>query len=345
MSKNETINNLSPGLIFLYGSGRSGTTWLEERIASALGAEVVFEPLNTSVSRNVSKYAYRYLNVDDNETELEILFQMLISGKIWNLWTRYRILQGRLIPNKFTFLIFAEFKAWLKHFPDVLVKLYRYSVIVPSEKKIIKLIRANLLFIWLMNKFPNALHLYMVRHPVSVIESRMRLDLLAKNAGILTGLDDWSALKMLKKYQNNSNLPYAIKNPLEQIDFSEELYEIDYQCILWCVENKLALDACLSNNIIVIYYEHLLNSDSKAWDNLAKLIGVEKYKLTNKMSVPSQQASGNFEINISGNHIKSMDKLLKIAGDDCLEILEYYLNLFNIKTYVTNKLYPLETGL
>lgn len=335
--------DVKPKLIFLYGSGRSGTTWLEERIVNSLNAEVIFEPLNSSVGYISNKYAYSYLGKDDLSEELTEFFKQLISGKLKSIWTKYRILPSRLIPNKHTFLISAEFKTWLKRFPTAWRNIRFKAFTGHQEVKLIKMIRGNLLFPWVINKFPEALHLFIIRHPAAVIESRMRLDLQVQKSGIITGSDDWSSYILLQKYINNSDLPEMIQKGIYQVNPLETLSEFECHCVLWCVENKLALEQFLSEDLFILYYEHLLRPDHPVWCKLAKMIGSDKASLTCDMNIPSQQSSGDFGKN-SGLKQRAVrvEKLIDIAGERCIEILQYYLDLFEIKQYISNQPNPTE---
>lgn len=328
-----------PQPIFLYGSGRSGTTWLVERIAEAVNADVIFEPLHPEVGSTAKDYAYRYLAPGAAAEPLLAYFRSLLSGEFQSLWTRYRILRSRLIPSLSTFTVKAEFKVWLMRLSVILTKLRRYYPNRRLPKKLIKLIRANMLLPWLVKALPDARHIVIVRHPASVIESRMRLDRQAQEAGIITGADDWSALKLIWKYLENDNLPENIIAIIAELPPLETLSEFEKQCILWCLENKLVLGG-RQQPAHIIYYEQLLESNSSAWQSLAAELGVEVSRLTHNMYRPSQQASQNNKTENSNWHISGFENLAKFAGVDCLSRLQFYLDVFMIKDYVANQLAP-----
>lgn len=334
-----SFNSHDPRYIFLYGSGRSGTTWLEERISSALSAEVIFEPLNPEAGLLAKEYAYCYLSEDEVARELIEFLDALLTGNSATLWTRYRILPARLLPNCSTFLVKAEFKAWVKRFLETIKRISQYYPSRRYENKVIKFIRANLLFPWLIENFPSVVHIFIVRHPASVVESRMRLDKQAQQAGIIQGANDWSALKHIKHYENCSKLPIDIEKVLHDLHPIGQLSEYECQCVLWCVENKLILEET-SKQPIVFFYEDLIVEDSPAWEKLASAIGVDKKALTGTMDLASQQASLGFSSDDENWKALSLERLLMLVGDDCLERLQDFLDLFMISQYSASTLSP-----
>ena len=52
------------------GFGRSGTTWVQDSLASANSLRTVFEPLNTKTVPEAGPYANKFLLEDDDEPEL-----------------------------------------------------------------------------------------------------------------------------------------------------------------------------------------------------------------------------------------------------------------------------------
>lgn len=328
-------------VIFLYGSGRSGTTWVEERIATALNAEVVFEPLHPSVHTVAATYAYRYLDSAQPVPELKAFFDALIDGRVATLWTRYRILLDRLIPNRATWTNKAEFKTWVKRFPESLANLQRYAAIRDQPAKVIKLIRANWLMPWLIAQFPNAKHLFLVRHPAAVIESRIRLESQARQAGIVTGVGDWGAASLLKHYRQGPCWPSGLEHRLQSLQAPERMSEFDCHCLLWCLENFLVLGLTSKRNHFLLFYEHLLQPAHTVWDMLSAELKVDKELLLRQMDKPSQQASAKSGFMASAPNVSTdFANLIKQAGEGSLGTLQYYLDHFDITQYSTKQLMP-----
>ncbi|WP_321413131.1 sulfotransferase [uncultured Desulfobacter sp.] len=338
MGKNTNVNNLSSAPVFLYGSGRSGTTWLEERIAGALHAEVIFEPLQERLHAIANTYGFRYLAACENHPELQAYFQKLIMGDLKYFWTRYRILPNRLVPTVQTFSNTGPFKAWLKRFPEAFSLMTKYRSTLNRPRKIIKLIRANLMIGWMIKAFPVSLHIAIVRHPAAVIESRMRLDRVAQSVGGLKGANDWNAENLLNKYLQHP-LPKDLKKSIRDVGPMEDLNLYERHCVLWCIENKLLFD----NKSIVsqlICYEDLIDKNNQAWSNLADTINVVESKLKQGMEKPSQQSSKLNNLHQYRPSHSPIEKLKFIQGASCIHRLQDYLDLFCIKYYRADSLLP-----
>lgn len=326
---NDTITNPDP--VILYGSGRSGTTWLEERIAGAILADVIFEPLHPEVNPVANKYAYRFIKPGDNAADLLHYIKQLLAGEVDSLWTRYRVLPSRLIPKYKTFTVKAELKSWLKRYLD----LYRnYRIYRPNKaksRKVIKLIRGNLLLPWLLSEMSDAVHIAIVRHPISVIESRMRLDLLAGNIGLIQGSNDWNAQRLINMYLQHG-LPEELAAICSALPDLDTLSELEQHCVLWCIENKLLLSTA-HPSLIIAKYEQLLVADSDAWKTIANKLAVDYKQLVENIKDPSQQTAKTGTTNSGASVAGSATKLKKLAGNDCCSIIQLYLDTFSIDSY------------
>ena len=56
---------------FIAGSGRSGTTWIQDALAAANGLRPVFEPLHPYLSDIGGRYAHRAMSADEEHAELK----------------------------------------------------------------------------------------------------------------------------------------------------------------------------------------------------------------------------------------------------------------------------------
>jgi hypothetical protein len=124
--------------IMLAGSGRSGTTWLAEIIASQAPSRLMFEPFHPGKVRGYRRFEYfQYMRPDDYNTELAEYCRAVFSGEIRNRWI------DREVDH-----LFPRFR-------------------------VIKDIRANLLLRWMHDRFPEVPLLFIIRHPAAVVLSRM----------------------------------------------------------------------------------------------------------------------------------------------------------------------------
>jgi hypothetical protein len=127
--------------IMVAGTGRSGTTWLGEIIASQLRSRIMFEPFHC---RYVAEYAqfryFQYLRPGQDCPAMAEFCQAVFSGRIRNAWIDQQ--SRRLRP----------------------------------ESRVIKDVRANLLLGWIAQRFPEVPRLFIVRHPCAVVHSRLQLN-------------------------------------------------------------------------------------------------------------------------------------------------------------------------
>lgn len=126
--------------VFLAGSGRSGTTWLEEILNHDNAFRAMFEPFHARMVDIISNWNYRqYLRPENRGTKFLGPATTILSGAIHHPWIDQYNRQ---------------------HFP---------------KKRLIKDIRANLLLKWIKANFPEIPIIFLIRHPCAVVNSRMKL--------------------------------------------------------------------------------------------------------------------------------------------------------------------------
>src|SRR5580700_9130932 len=89
--------------IFVIGSGRSGTTWIGDSLASANGCCSLFEPMNAEKVREVPTWGNNnglpgpYLAPDEPAHCWRAYFENLLMGRSSNVWTRQ---DWRRVPDR-----------------------------------------------------------------------------------------------------------------------------------------------------------------------------------------------------------------------------------------------------
>ena len=123
--------------VFLAGTGRSGTTWLQNILNYDNTFRVMFEPFHSRRVNLVSDWNYRqYLREDNGDKQFLEPAQMILEGRIRNEWidrfNRKRIARRRLIKDIRSNL----FLHWIRrHFPEVrMILLLRHPCAVASSK-------------------------------------------------------------------------------------------------------------------------------------------------------------------------------------------------------------------
>jgi hypothetical protein len=126
--------------ILIAGTGRSGTTWLSDVIASQIPSRIMFEPFHSELVEEFAKFHYfHYAHPREDNHELYDFCHKILTGDIRNDWIDRQV--DHLNPH------------------------YR----------IIKDIRANLFLNWIANNFSKVPIIFIIRHPCAVVLSRMKM--------------------------------------------------------------------------------------------------------------------------------------------------------------------------
>lgn len=126
--------------VILAGTGRSGTTWVENIINARNDFRIMFEPFHNKYVDLVSNWNYRqYLRCNNREKTFLEPATAILSGHVRNQWI-----------DKFN----------KKYFP---------------RKRLIKDIRAQLILKWIKSNFPEIPIILLLRHPCAVANSKLKL--------------------------------------------------------------------------------------------------------------------------------------------------------------------------
>ena len=125
--------------VFLAGTGRSGTTWVEEIINWRHDYRVIFEPFYPARVPLCGVFPETtYLRADEPAPDHYRAARTVVSGRFRNSWT-----------DQFNHR-----------------RIYR--------KRLIKDVRANLFLHWLHRRFPALPIVFLVRHPCAVVVSQQK---------------------------------------------------------------------------------------------------------------------------------------------------------------------------
>jgi len=126
--------------VFLAGTGRSGTTWVEEIINGRNDFRIMFEPFHSKKVDILRDWNYiQYLRDDDRRDQFLIPASRILNGYIKNDWI-----------DKENHKIF-------------------------SRKRLIKDIRTQLILHWIKHNFPEIPIVMLLRHPCAVANSKLKL--------------------------------------------------------------------------------------------------------------------------------------------------------------------------
>lgn len=127
-------------VVFVAGTGRSGTTWLADLVNADNGGRMIFEPFAPEVGAFGMRVPPQYIRPDDDDPQLVADVRAVLLGKVApTRWT-----------GKSNNRLFAR-------------------------RRIIKDVQSNLRLAWLRRQFPPFPIILILRHPCAVAGSRHRL--------------------------------------------------------------------------------------------------------------------------------------------------------------------------
>jgi hypothetical protein len=129
--------------ILIFGSIRSGSTWLAEVLSSIDGHLQVFEPLHPDYVPDIKKMINNrnpYIPADQNWPKGYEIFTKIISGKLINSWT---MSQSSL------------------------------KEVLNAKRLVVKFVRGNLLLEWLCTNMDVKTPVLVIRHPCAIIASQI----------------------------------------------------------------------------------------------------------------------------------------------------------------------------
>ena len=126
--------------VLLVGTGRSGTTWLQELINSRNDFRFMFEPFHPMKNDLLKGWNYmQYLRCDERSDKYLKPATAILSGKIRHKWA-----------DQFNRRIF-------------------------SQKRLIKDIHSHFFLKWIKHNFPEIPIIFLLRHPCAVANSQIQL--------------------------------------------------------------------------------------------------------------------------------------------------------------------------
>ncbi len=262
-------------MMLVAGSGRSGTTWVQDSLATANGLRPVFEPLHPYVSETGNRFAHRALTADDDAPELRQFLDEVCAGRRHVLWTKYRRRVRWLFPPPAEFRTRTDagrvYRNWGKFFRE----LPRLVVAARRQEPLVKCIRANLMLGWL-SRACGWKTVLIVRHPGAVIESELR--------------GTWNAAFALDRFRNDSRL-HELTNGRYLRLLGRELNTVEALATRWVIENQWVAQAAEANGVTVTFYEQLRSVPDVEWERIRVAFGLARAPGPEIIARPSQQSS------------------------------------------------------
>jgi hypothetical protein len=272
-----TKTNEVTGRIIL-GSGRSGTTWVQDSLAEANCLRPIFEPLHEGESELGQRFAYRMLRPGEENGELERYLRDLAEGRVRSLWIDYRGRRQLLFPNPSKIFTVRGLRGWVwiwrKHLS------YRPQLRTASKRQLtlIKCIRANLMAGWLSRDLGFRTVL-LVRHPCASVESQFR-------SGSV-----WNPEPVAERYRSDTRLHEAT-NGIYLPLLNSRLTMLQALTLNWVIENQAPVARASAEGYTVVYYEHLRARPSVAWPCMCEALALSVVPSQEMVETPSQQSYG-----------------------------------------------------
>ncbi len=307
-------------VIIIAGSGRSGTTWIQDAIAGGNSMRTLFEPLHPIGVPSAHHFGYQYVKAGVEHPSLKTFMDRAFAGQMKSLWANYRIRPDRFnllkyrLPN-----VIYNVKKLIKHYP-----IYRPTT-AANNGLVVKFIRANLMLSWLAQAYKHPI-LFVVRHPAAVVASRINM-----------GTTDWSAENALSHYIKDPNILLTMQNEFG-VDIRQAISPAAILTSVWCVENLLPLRWAKEFGFSVTAYETLLIDPDKEWARVGKNLGLDQVPCQQALVTPSQQVATNMQGQTFGK--SHLGKWRTSLNQKQLDDIQNILNNFKVSIYNINEDLP-----
>jgi hypothetical protein len=266
---------LLAGTRLIAGSGRSGTTWLQDALAAANGLRPVFEPLHPRVSSIGAEYAHRAVRADESHPELVQFLADVIAGNRERFWTQYRCQRRFVVPGRDDLRSYSTVRALAHRWGKFLSEAPGFACVSFRREPIVKCIWANLMLGWL-SRHCGLRVVLLVRHPGAVVESERR--------------NFWSARPTLDRLKSDRGL-HELTGGRYQHLLERRLTAIEEFAALWVIENQWVLETAGQHGITVVFYEHLKSLVAGEWQRVCNALRLSDFPKPADLIRPSQQAA------------------------------------------------------
>lgn len=312
--------------VLLFGSGRSGTTWVQDALAEANNYATLFEPMHPDAVPGARAFANLYVRVDESNPDLKRFLSGLFERRYAGLWPELRTRPDRLFPGPGAFLSIRDLKDTFVRYRNTYSRWRRFRHRA-GQPRIVKFIRGNLFAHWLKREFGYAAAV-VIRHPCAVLAS------VSKRSG-----REWTReamLGVLRRYTAQERLVQDRLSPvLPQLEKLDSMAEI--HTAVWCVENAHFLEGN-GEHLHVAHFEDLVEKAPEAWESLANALELGVVPDNELLVRPSQQASYNMGSAASSERL--LNSWRNTLGDDDLEQVRSVLALFCVDRYTVDDCRP-----
>lgn len=279
--------------VIIAGSGRSGTTWLSRIVNWGGQYRDMFEPFEPHQVPRVSHFRrHQYLRPTNTDYQNVEPVRQILSGQIRNDWVdqfnRCRVASGRLIKD----------------------------------------IRCLLFLKWLARHFPKTPIIYMLRHPLAVVYSRLQLGWHSRLHDFLEQRD------LLEDYLG----PFVSEIERAHRDADAEF---ERHVLIWCMENFVPLRQFEPGEICLVFYERLCTEPEPEIQRLFAFLGYPyDARALDQLRNPVQARPGS-AIDSGGDRLEDWRKAFT---PEQIDFAMSMLRLFGLDRFYERDPMPLAAG-
>ncbi len=247
--------------ILIVGSGRSGTTWISNLVNYKNEYRDVFEPFHPRHVPLAQNIPYNiYLRPGETHSAIRAVAHALLSGAFQNEWTnrnnRRRVATQRLVKE-------IRLHHWLK---------------------------------WLAGEFPQMPIVFVLRHPLAVIESRRALA--------------WAARLeiFLKRPELMQDQLAPFVSHIEQaLTFPEQ--SLERNVFFWCIENYVPLRQFRAGEMHIAFYENFVTEPENETRRLFNFLHkAYEPRVLAALEIPSSQTRADSSVRQRDNPLERWQK-------------------------------------
>ncbi len=293
--------------IYIFSLPRSGSTLLTEVLNSNLKSKTASESLGLNKdNKNILKQYFsedfiseRYVDISpDDFQQILAYYSALSQGKTWNSF----------------------------YWSDLFTKYHSYS----TSRTIFKTHKITYHFDELMNNFGNDYGIYLLRNPIAVSLSRIRM-------GWCNYIDQYEDSLQIKDF-----ISQDLKSVMKEI--KQNGTELEKQVLSWCLENSIFIKNWLNNslpkNVITVFYEDLILNPKKTLLRICSKIDMEYHP--NMLKIIDQPSSGIIHSQkevkkeiLTGNSLYLTERWKNEIDSKSLNRIENLLRKFGFDFYLT----------
>lgn len=248
-------------------SGRSGSTWLSQVVTDAQ-TRIIYEPMHAQKGvPGLKEYNLKYIREGDQQPELNQYLDQLFQGKCHSYWLDC-------------------------HNP-------KWSWVL--TRRLIKLIRANMMLGYMAERYPKAKFILLMRHPGAVALSQF-------SGGWRMDPKDIYA-------QMGDEFPIINALPQPANIFQNRL-------LWWVLENYLAALALGKPNVTLVFYEHFLLNLEQMSKHLSEFCNIDRAQMRLEDSdKPSSVSAAGLKYTDANERLKRWMDKVDVADREYLQLI------------------------